>query len=162
MGKITPYIHVPNAKKTIEIYKSVFGASLVSHTPFSPEMGQGMGLPSTFDYENSTMHAVLNINGAEFYISDSMSLVATGPNRVRITIEPDSRVQLDKIWQKVKAAKFKIDTDLQATPWGGVIGIFEDQDGIGWIVTLQEAQGQKPSPSPKKPVKKAGKKSRKP
>ncbi len=159
--KITPYIRVPNAKKTIEVYKSVFGVKLVNHTPFSPEMGQGMQLPSNFDYTNSTMHAVLSLNGAEFYISDSIGLSASGPDRVRITIEPDSRTQLNGIWERAKAAKFKIVMDLQKTAWGAEFGMLEDQEGVGWMLNFQEVAPPKPSVTVKLPAKKGVKKSKK-
>lgn len=39
---------------------------------FTKEIGQGMGLPEDFDYENSTMHSVLEIGGTEVYVADSM------------------------------------------------------------------------------------------
>ena len=77
--KITPHISVPNAKKTIEVYKELFDVKLVDHMPFTKEIGQGMGFPEDFDYETSTMHAVLDFSGTEVYIADSMGPMQPGP-----------------------------------------------------------------------------------
>ncbi|MCK5670118.1 hypothetical protein KAI10_01945 [Candidatus Bathyarchaeota archaeon] len=40
-----PYITVPDARKTIEVYKGLFGATLVDHMPFTKEVGQSFGFP---------------------------------------------------------------------------------------------------------------------
>ncbi len=63
MVKIVPYITVPDAKKSIEVYRGLFGATLVEHMPFTKEVGQGFGFLEDFDYENSTMHASIDISG---------------------------------------------------------------------------------------------------
>jgi len=68
--KIVPYITVPDARKTIEVYRDLFGATLVDYMPFTKEVGQGFGFPDDFDYENSTMHASIDIDGALIYLSD--------------------------------------------------------------------------------------------
>ncbi len=72
MNTIVPHISVKNAKKTIEVYKKLFKAVLIDHMPMDPKNGTEMGLPKNFDYANSTMHAVMEINGAQFYIADSV------------------------------------------------------------------------------------------
>ena len=64
MAKINPYLMVENGKEAIELYKELFGAKLVEHTPFEKEAGAHFGFPDDYDYENSTMHAILDINGA--------------------------------------------------------------------------------------------------
>ena len=45
MVKIVPFITVPDARKTIEVYKGLFGATLVDHMPFTKEVGQGFDFP---------------------------------------------------------------------------------------------------------------------
>ena len=64
MTRSIPYILVKNGNKAIDLYKSLFGAKLVSKQSFSPEIGKEMGFPKDFDYKNSTMHAILDIKGA--------------------------------------------------------------------------------------------------
>jgi uncharacterized glyoxalase superfamily protein PhnB len=93
--KITPHISVPNAKKTIEVYKKLFEAKLVDHMPFTNEIGQGMGLPEDFDYENSTMHSVLELDGTEIYIADSTGPKNAGP--VEIVLHYEDKTKIEKV-----------------------------------------------------------------
>jgi uncharacterized glyoxalase superfamily protein PhnB len=69
MAKINPYLMVENGKEAIELYKDLFGAKFVEHTPFSKKMGgEHFGFPDDFDYENSTMHAILDIKNNKYSI----------------------------------------------------------------------------------------------
>lgn len=52
MVKINPYLMVKNGRDAIELYKDLFGAKLVDHTPFAKETGDYLGFPEDFDYEN--------------------------------------------------------------------------------------------------------------
>ena len=128
--KITPHISVANAKKTIEVYKKLFGAKLVDHMPFTKEVGQGMGFPENFEYENSTMHAVLDFSGVEVYIADSMAPMQPGP--VEIVLDFESREDIEKVWNNVKSMKLQIVMELEKQFWGALYGRFIDKDNIGW------------------------------
>ena len=128
--KITPYISVSNAKKTIEIYKNLFGATLSSHMPFNKHIGEEWGFPDDFDYDNSTMHAVLDFQGSEVYISDSMNSTSSGP--VEIVLDYESREALENVWAKVKQMKLRVVMELETQFWGALYGRFVDNDGIGW------------------------------
>lgn len=72
MTKAIPYLLVKNGKKAIELYENLFRAKLIEHQPFNKEIGKEFGLPEDFDYENSTMHAKLDIDGALIYLADNM------------------------------------------------------------------------------------------
>jgi PhnB protein len=131
MVTIVPYIQVPNAKKTIEIYKELFGATLVDHMSFNPEVGVQFGFPEDFDYESSTMHAVIEIQGATIFISDSMGEKLVG-GPVEIVLNFDSRDQIEKIWKKVKSMNFTVKMELEEQFWGALYGRFVDGSGVGW------------------------------
>ena len=128
--KITPHISVPNAKKTIEVYKELFNVKLVDHMPFTKEIGKGMGLPEDFDYENSTMHSVLELDGTEIYVADSMIPKQAGP--VEIVLHFDDKVQIEKVWKNVKKMNLHIIMELGEQFWGAIYGRFIDNDGVGW------------------------------
>ena len=128
--KITPHISVPNAKKTIEVYKQLFKARLIDHMPFDKNIGASMGLSDSFDYENSTMHAVLDFNGSEVYIADSMGEKRSGP--VEIVLDFESREDIEAIWSKVKMMNLQILMELEPQFWGALYGRFIDNDGVGW------------------------------
>jgi len=140
MAKINPYLMVENGKEAIELYKDLFGAILVEHTPFSKEMGgEHFGFPDDFDYENSTMHAVLDINGAVIMLSDN-PLGKSGSGNVQILISLDSKEELDKINEIVQKKKFTIIMPLEKRAWGMWFLMFEDSFGIGWQLAYREDQ----------------------
>ena len=128
--KITPYISVPNAKKTIKVYEKLFGATLIDHMPFDKDIGASMGLPEGFDYENSTMHAVLDFKGSEVYISDSMGEKRSGP--VEIVLDFESREEIEAVWNRVKEMKLQVIMELKPQFWEALYGRFVDNDGVGW------------------------------
>jgi uncharacterized glyoxalase superfamily protein PhnB len=127
--KIVPYITVPDARKTIEVYKALFGATLVDHMPFTKEVGQGFEFPDNFDYENSTMHASIDIDGALIYLSDG---VGQGGGIVEIVLGYESKEQMEEVWTKVKKAGYEIKMELEPQFWGAIYGRFVDADGVGW------------------------------
>lgn len=130
MLKITPHISVANAKKTIEIYKKLFGAKLTIHMPFEKNIGTEMGLPEDFDYENSTMHAVLDFSGTEVYIADSMGPTQSGA--VEIVLDFESREDIEYVWKNVKEMNLPVIMDLEIQFWGALYGRFRDNDNVGW------------------------------
>jgi len=106
MVKAIPYVLVKNGKKAIKLYEDIFGAKLVSHQPFSKEMGSQMGLPDGFDYENSTMHSELKIGRADIYLSDNPHEDPSKQStNVEILLNLNSKKQLDTIYSKVEEKK---------------------------------------------------------
>ena len=139
MVKINPYLMVKNGKEAIELYKDLFGAKLVDHTPFAKEAAEYFGFPDDFDYENSTMHAVLDIGGAVVMLSDN-PLGKSGSGNVQILITYDAKEELDKIYEKVQKKKFTIIMPLEKTSWGSWFLFFEDSNGVGWQIAFFEDQ----------------------
>jgi len=127
--KIVPYITVPDAKKTVEVYKDLFGATLVDHMPFTKEVGQGFGFPTDFDYENSTMHTSIDIRGEFIYLSDGQ---AQGGGNVEIVLDFDSMEQIEEVRVKVKKAGYEVKMEMEQQFWEAIYGRFVDADGIGW------------------------------
>lgn len=135
MVNIVPYIQVANAKITIDRYKELFGAKLVDHMPFDPSIGTQFGFPEDFDYDKSTMHAVVDIGGGMIYISDSMGPSVSG-GAVEIVLDLDSRKEIEGIWRKVKSQGLTVKMELEEQFWGALYGSFLDDDGIGWQLNL--------------------------
>jgi len=151
--KANPYLLVKNGRATIELYEDLFGAKLIDHMPLSKEMGKGFGLPEDFNYDNSTMHAVLDIGGAEIMLADNFMGLPGGGN-VEIVLHLDSKKQLEAIYNKAKIKKFKIKMELQQTFWGGWYTRFEDLEGIGWQLNFQEQSLEVVKKNPQKKVSK--------
>ncbi|MFW9895605.1 MAG: VOC family protein [Candidatus Thorarchaeota archaeon] len=138
MVKINPYLMVKNGKKSILLYQDLFEAKVVEHMPFTKEMGgEGFGFPDDFDYENSTMHAVLDIDGETIMLSDN-PMGKTGSGNVQVLVTLDSKEKLTKIYEKVQKYKFTIIMPLEKTFWGSWYTMFEDPDGVGWQLHFPE------------------------
>ncbi len=140
MVKIIPYLQVPNGIQAIEHYKELFEARLIEHQPFSKEIGEEFGFPKDFDYEDSTMHAELNIGESFFYLSDNTNFQQDLANNVEIVLDLDSKEKIDLIYSKVQKLKLKIKMELQRTFWGAFYARFEDQFGIGWQLNFTDTQ----------------------
>ena len=130
---------VENGKEAIELYKDLFGANLLNHTPFTEEMGAYFGFPDDFDYENSTMHAELDIGGAIIMLSDN-ALGKSGSGNVQVLVKFDSKEDIEKINEKVQKKKFTIIMPFEKTTWGSWFLVFEDSYGIGWQLSYPEEQ----------------------
>ncbi|MFX0033456.1 MAG: VOC family protein [Candidatus Hodarchaeota archaeon] len=142
MVKVSPYLLVKNGKAAIELYKELFGAKLVDHMPFTKEVGKEFSLPKGFDYDNSTMHAVLDIEGAEIMVADNFTGLSPGGN-VEVVLHLDTKRQIETIYKKAKAKNFKIKMELQQTFWGSWYTRFEDSEGVGWQLNFQEHPPEK-------------------
>ena len=139
MVKTIPYILTQNGKESIELYRDLFGAKEIRRLPFNKEMGPQMGLPDDFNYENSTMHAEIEIGGAKVMLSDN-NMGKAGSGNVMIYLELDSQEKIEAINEKVKKKKFKILMPLEKMFWGAWYMMFEDSNGVGWQVGYGEGE----------------------
>ena len=139
MTKAIPYLLVKNGKKAIDLYENLFGAKLIEHQPFNKEIGKEFGLPEDFNYDNSTMHAKLDIDGALIYLADNM-MGLPSPGNVEITLDLEQKDQIDSIYNQVKEKSFKITMELEKTFWGAWFARFVDSEGIGWQLNYTENQ----------------------
>jgi uncharacterized glyoxalase superfamily protein PhnB len=80
---------------------------VVQHMPFTKEMGAQMGFPKDLNYENSTMHAELDIDGAKIMLSDN-PMNKKGSGNVQVYVNFNSKEDLDKLYEKVKKKKFPL------------------------------------------------------
>ncbi len=133
---------VENGNKAIELYKELFGAKVVDHQPFSKEVGAQMGWSDDFDFENSTMHAELDIDGATVMLSDNPDISPMGEvkafNNVYVLVTVDSKERIDKINETVLEKKFTVTMPLEKTFWGSWFLVFQDSFGIGWQIAYAE------------------------
>lgn len=133
MVRVIPYLTIKNGKKAIELYKEVFNAKLMDHQPVSKEQGANFNLPENFDYDNSTMHAELEIGRSHIYLSDNMgSQIESSGQRIEILLELDTKEEIEAIYNKAKERGAEIKMELQETFWGAMYARFKDPFGIGW------------------------------
>lgn len=139
MTKAIPYLLVKNGRKAIKLYEDIFDAKLIHHEPFNKEMGQNFGFSDDFDYDNSTMHARIEIHGAMIYLADNIladDFKSSG--NVEVTLDLDTKEQLEKIYEKAKKHGSKITMELEKTFWGAYFTRFEDSEKIGWQLNFSE------------------------
>ncbi|MBY8986152.1 MAG: glyoxalase/bleomycin resistance/extradiol dioxygenase family protein [Candidatus Lokiarchaeota archaeon] len=139
MVKINPYLMVKNGKEAIELYKDLFGAKVIDQMPFEKEAGAYFGFPDDFDYENSTMHVVLDIEGATVMLSDN-PMGKPGSGNVQVLVTVESEDEIEKINEKVQKNKFTIVMPLEKTDWGSWYMMFEDSNGVGWQINFPVEQ----------------------
>jgi PhnB protein len=133
MVKIIPYLAVKNGKKAIALYENLFEVEVKRNEPFTEEMGKEFGFPEDYDYENSTMHAELEIYGNEVYLSDDVhSSEEEAKGRVDVLLDLETKEQIEKIYNKAKELGCKISKELEKQFWGAYFASFQDEFGIGW------------------------------
>lgn len=128
---------IPNAKKAIETYKELFGATLDDWMPFDEKVGVEMGLPADTKWEETTMHSQLDIGGAKINMSDS------GPmerGKVDVLLMLDSKEQIEEIWARVKEKGYTIIMEMEVQFWGAMYGRFIDEYGVGWQLNYNVPQ----------------------
>lgn len=134
--QIKPYLLLPNAKEAIKLYKEIFNAELVSHTPFTKENSGGM-LPDDHDFENSTMHSEIKIGDAHIYLADDNAGSQQASGRVDIMLEPENYEQMKSFYDKAVEKGADVKMELQKTFWDAYFTRFEDPMGVGWQMNLQ-------------------------
>lgn len=151
MVKVYPYLFVENCKKAIKLYEKVFGAKLITHMPIVKETGQQMGFPDDFNYDESTMHAIIEINGAQIMLADMiLPLSMAGKSledlqfenfgNMEVMLEPENEEQIKDFYKKAKDLGFTIKMELMKREWGAWFARFEDTEGIGWQLNYSPQQ----------------------
>jgi PhnB protein len=129
--KLIPYLLPINAKKAISYYEKLFNAKLIDHEKFNPKMGKQFGFAEDFDYENSTMHATIEINGSTVYLADSNKPKVRARN-TEIVLELESEDEINTFYKNAIKYDCEILMPLEKTFWGAFYTRFVDKFGIGW------------------------------
>lgn len=113
--------------------------------PFDEKIGKEWGFPKDFDYEKSTMHAHIEIDGAPIYLSDDLSYgdekIRRGIGRVDVMLGIDSKERFDEIWNKVKNRRgIRVIMPAEKTFWGSWFCRFIDSKKIGWQINYEIPQ----------------------
>lgn len=138
MIEVVPYIIPQNSLKAIKLYEELFNAKLISHQPFSKDVGEKFGFPANYDYKNSTMHAEINIDGSKIYLSDDRVKISNDSlSKVEIVLNCKTKEQIDTFYENANKFKCKIVMKLQETFWGGYYARFADPFGISWQLNYQ-------------------------
>ena len=139
MTRIIPRISVKRGVDAINTYKEVFGAKLLDRQQISPSMGRELGLPSEFDFTNSTMFAEVEIEGEKIQIRDDVkNRPRDQDDRIDVILDLESENQIKSIYEKARAQGFKIENELKHTFWDGYNARLVDPYGIRWELNFEK------------------------
>jgi PhnB protein len=138
MARVSTYLNFPRSTEAAFLfYKKVFGTEFIGPVmrfgdippcPGQPELAVGD--------KNLVMHVELPILGGHVLMGtdapETMGFTVTPGNNVFINLEPDSRVETDRLF-KALAEGGKVEMPLQEMFWGGYFGSLIDQFNIRWM-----------------------------
>ncbi len=145
MSRVSTYLNFSrNTEEAFNFYKSVFGGEFgadgkiarFSDTPAAPDMAQ---LPLADG--NLVMHIELPILGGHVLMGtdapESMGFHVTPGNNVHINLEPDTREETQKLFDKLSDGG-KVTMPLEDAFWGAYFGSCTDRYGIQWMFNCTE------------------------
>jgi PhnB protein len=144
MARVSTYLNFSrNTEEAFNFYKSVFGgefggAGIMRLGDIPPTEGA----PKIADTDKKLiMHIELPITGGHILMGtdapESMGFVLNKGNNVHINIEPDSRAETKRLFDRLSNGG-RITMELQDTFWGAYYGSCTDRFGIQWMVNCTE------------------------
>jgi len=138
MSKVSVYLNFErNTEEAFLFYKSVFGGDFEGGIHRFSEVPPHEGAPALLEEDkNLVMHISLPlIGGFMLHGTDapvSMGFNVNKGNNVYINLEPDTRLETDKLFNAL-SVDGKIETPLQVMFWGDYYGSLRDKFGIYWM-----------------------------
>jgi len=138
MPRVSTYLNFPRStERAFVFYRSVFGGDFngpihrfadVPSAPSQPPMAEAD--------KNLVMHVELPILAGHVLMGtdapESMGFTLTQGNNVHINLEPDTRVDTDRLFTAL-AVGGKVEMALQDMFWGAYFGSLTDQFGVHWM-----------------------------
>lgn len=144
MAQVSTYLNfMGNTEEAFNFYKGVFGTefegdgvSYMRDVPADPSM------PSLSDEDGGkVMHVSLpTIGGHRIMGTDmleSMGHELIIGNNVNINLEPDTRLETEKLFNALKDGATDV-MELQEMFWGDYFGSLQDKFGISWMFNCTE------------------------
>lgn len=139
MARTSTYLNFPNnTEAAFTFYKSVFGGDFNGKIARFGDIPSQSGSPCTQEADKKlVMHIELNITGGHVLMGtdapESMGFKLVKGNNVHINLEPDTRVEAERLFSALSAGG-KIEMPLQDMFWGAYFGSCTDKFGIQWMV----------------------------
>ena len=138
MSRVSIYLNFPRTTEAaFAFYKSVFGGEFngpihrFGDIPAAPDQP-----PMPEADKNLVMHVELPLLGGFVLMGtdapESMGFTVNFGNNIFINLEPDTRVETDRLFQALSVGG-KIETPLQDMFWGAYFGSLTDQFGVQWM-----------------------------
>ena len=138
MAKVSTYLNFPRTTETaFNFYKEVFGGEFTDKINRFADVPPQEGAPPIKEEDkNLVMHVALPILGGHVLMGtdapESMGFTVKNGNNIYINLEPDTRVETEKLFN-VLSAGGKVEMALQDMFWGGYFGSCTDKFGTQWM-----------------------------
>jgi PhnB protein len=139
MASVSTYLNFPrNTEEAFNFYKQVFGTEFegqgimrMGEAPQDPNRP-----PLSEEDKNLVMHVSLPILAGHRIMgtdaSESMGFTLHPGNNVYINLEPDTRVETEKLFNAL-AEGGTVEIPLQEMFWGDYYGSLKDKFGVQWM-----------------------------
>lgn len=144
MATINPYLNFQgNTEDAFNFYRSVFGGEFMGGIQRFKDV-PGMEDMSEEDGEK-VMHVGLPIGKGNYLMGTdtlaSMGQSLTMGNNFYICISTDSKEEADQLFDGLSIGG-KVEMPMQEAFWGAYFGMFADQFGVQWMISLEKNKDQ--------------------
>lgn len=141
--KIEVYLNFDGqAEEAFMFYKSAFGGEFQTFQKMKDAPG---GDELSEEEQNRIMHVALPLKGGAILmgsdIMPSMGPVLSKGNNINICIQPDSKDETDRLFEKLSAGGH-VESAMKEEFWGDYFGSFIDKFGISWLISFALAANQ--------------------
>lgn len=146
MAKVSTYLNFPRStEEAFNFYKSVFGGEFEGEIHRMGEVPTQEGQPPMAEADkNLVMHVALPILGGHMLMGtdapESMGFDVKFGNNIFINLEPDTRVETDRLFAALSAGG-KVEMPLTEMFWGDYFGSCTDKYGVQWMFNCIEKKG---------------------
>ncbi|QQR78219.1 MAG: VOC family protein [Candidatus Moraniibacteriota bacterium] len=143
MSRVSTYLNFPRSTEAaFNFYRSVFGGEFEGGIHRMGEVPSQEGQPPIAEADKQlVMHIVLPILGGHRLMGtdapESMGFTVKPGNNVYINLEPDTRVETEKLFAALSAGG-QVGMPLTDMFWGDYFGSCTDQYGIQWMFNCAE------------------------
>jgi PhnB protein len=142
MARVSTYLNFPRTTEAaFQFYRSVFRTEFRAPIARFKEMPAAPDQPPPPEADQElVMHVELPILGGHVLMgtdaSESMGFSLKQGNSVYINLEPDTRVETDRLFQAL-AEGGSVEMPLQEMFWGGYFGSLVDRFGTHWMFNCE-------------------------
>ena len=137
MAKVSTYLNFPRTtEQAFNFYKLVFGGEFVGKVSRFRDNTSADYPPLAEADKNLIMHIALPILSGHMLMGtdapESMGFKVNFGNNVYINLEPDTRVETDRLFKALSAGG-QVEMELQEMFWGDYFGSCVDKFGTKWM-----------------------------
>lgn len=143
MARVSTYLNFPGlTEEAFNFYKSIFGGEFDGGINRMGSVPQQEGAPPMSEADkNLVMHVALPILGGHVLMgtdaTESMGFKLIAGNNVFINLEPDTRVETERLFNALSAGG-TVGMQLQEMFWGDYFGSCTDRYGIQWMFNCSQ------------------------